>query len=806
MTHEVKSALRSLLKTPGFTAAALVILGVGIGASTIVFSIVDAMLLRPLPFGDHADRLVTVHSTHPTQAQDWDDSRLSYADLLDLRESSRTFEGVEAVLPRNFSVAGANQAERVSGASVTPGLFALLSARPQLGRGFREDDAQEPGFEAVALLSDALWHRRFAGDPSIVGRTVLLNGRAVTVIGIMPPLFRFPDVSDIWLPYAGRRDAERAARSLQAFGVLRPGVSLETARAEADAVAARLAERHPATNRGWGLHVMRVRDFLVPPATRRGLSAMLGAVLLVLLVGCANIASLLLARGMGRERELAVRSAMGARRRHLVTLLLVESLVLATGGALLGLLLSGWGVDAIVATNPEPLPYWFHIGADARTLLFVSLLTVATALACGLVPALRLTGANLAGSFSGGGRTGINPGQRRAQAVLVVGQVALSLALLVTGTLLVRSVRDLARQDPGFDPKPLLSLRVYLAGDQYDDPAARARAINRIVEELSRIPGAAAAAATGAIPADDGGQTVRLAPERGVAVAGDELGVQMIPVTPGLWNVLNLRLADGRTFTSAESEDPTGTVAIVNRRLADRFWPGESAVGRNVGLVSGAETRWFTVVGVSPDLAYEEFGEQTDPSQFNLYLPGGVAGPRTTAFLVRAESAPGGLGSGARAALRRVDPGLAAHDVLTMPDRLAATQWGQRFLGRMFGAFAAVGLLLACIGAYGLMAYAARQRVREIGIRLTLGSTPGQIVKLLLGRGVRLAGAGLLVGLPLAVLGARAIEGLLFGVSVWSASTWVLLPLSLLAAVLLACYLPARRASRTDPADALRVE
>jgi predicted permease len=360
MIQDLRYAVRSLLRSRGFTAATLTTLALGIGANTIVYSILDAMMLRPMPFGERTARLVTLHSTHPTQATDWDDSELSYPDLLDLRAASRNFDAIEGILQRNVSV---EAGERVLAASVTPGLFRLLGVEPQQGRGFTENDGALPGQESHVIISHGLWQRLFAGDTTIVGRGVLINGRSLTVIGVMPPDFGFPQHQHIWLPYRAPRDDGRDRRSFTSVGLVREGVSLDEARTEMHALAATLAVAHPDTNRDWGVHVMPLRDFFVDAGTRRALTAMLAAVGLVLLVACANVASLLIARGVGRQRELTVRAALGSSRGRLVRLLLIESAVLAVTGGAIGLLVATWGLDALLASMAEP-PMTF--GVDGR--------------------------------------------------------------------------------------------------------------------------------------------------------------------------------------------------------------------------------------------------------------------------------------------------------------------------------------------------------------------------------------------------------------------------------------------------------
>ena len=806
MLQDLRYACRALARARGFTAAAVATLALGIAANTVVYGIVNALLIRPLPFGERSSRLVTLHSTHPTQAQDWDDSGMSYPDLLDVRERAGSLERLEGFFERDFSLASAREAERVQGASVTPGLFRLLGVTPEIGRGFTDDDGAEPGFESVVLISHRLWRRLYDADPAIAGRTITVNARALTVVGVMPDRFAFPENQDVWLPYRTSRDEFRGRRSLLAVGLLRPGRSLAGARAELASVAASLAGEHPDTNRQWGLHAMPLRDLFVNAATRRALTAMLPAVALVLLIACANVAGLLVARGVGRARELSVRIALGATRARIARLLFFESLLIAAAGAAVAIILASWTLDALLASMPEPPAYWAHIGIDGRVLAFTVIAALVAAAASGLVPALRTARAQTA-SFAPGTRTpSASRDQRRLQGTLVAAQVASTFALLVAATLLARSATMLQHADIGFDTSPLLSLRLYIAGDAYDDPVARARTVRNVVDRLRGLPGVEAAAATGAIPGDDGGGSVRLIPPEAPGDADKEIGAQMVPVTGTFFDALGLSLLSGRRFDSADADRVDGNAVIVSRRLGDRFWPGGPAVGRELRVRGGAGTGVFRVVGVAPDLVYEELGEETPQSRLIVYVPYVRAGWRTMSLMVRTRTAPESSAPAARAAVRSVDPAFAPYDVMTMRERRRFTTWGERFIGRTFTTFAVAALLLACVGVYGMTAYSAAQRVHEIGVRLAIGATRVDIVRLLVGRGARLAAIGTMTGIPLAIGAAKLVEGLLFQTSPWTAGVWLAVPGALLAAVLVASFVPARRASLTDPAIALRQE
>ncbi|MEZ5319689.1 MAG: ADOP family duplicated permease [Vicinamibacterales bacterium] len=802
LAGDVRSALRALRAAPRFSVAVVAMLAIGIGCHTVVYAVVDALVLRPLPFGDRSARLITVHGTHPTLAQDWNDSGISYPDLIDLRRESASLEGLEAAIDRNVSISTGRDTERVLAASVTPGLLPMLGVSPAIGRGFEAADAAEPGFEQVVLLGHALWQSLLGGRADVIGTRVLMNGRPLTVVGVMPQGFNFPDGQQLWLPYRGSETDGRANRGLLAIGLLRDGVALGPGLQDLQAVAARLAARHPDTNRDWSLYAFPIRDYFVNGAD---VEQLLAAVSLLLLAACANVAGLVIARGVARHRELAVRAALGAPRGRLVRLIVAESALLAFAGGVIGLLVAQWGIRALVAWIPEPPPYWATPELDVRVAGFALLVTGGVALLSGLLPALRLSRVRGTGALSGTRLAGATA-HRRLQQALVVGQVAMSLVLLVGAVLLGRSATQLFDADPGFDRHPIFSARFYMAGDRYDPIDARAQAVADVVRRVEAIPGVAAATATGSIPSDDGGEAIRIVVPGAGAGADALLGGQAVPVSPGFWRALDLRLVAGRTFTASEFSDGNAPVAIVNRRLADRLWPGADAVDREIVLDTDAGRLPLRIVGVAPDLVYEEFSEETPQSRLNLYVPYARAGWRTQSLLVRTTVSPGTISTAVRDAVRAVDPGFAVYDALTMDDRRAFNHWGDRFMGRTFWSFAIAAMLLACVGAYALSSYAVERRRREVGVRLAIGATRADVVRLFTGAGGRLALIGIGLGLPAAAGVARRLQGELFRTSAWAPDLWVAVPSALLVAVIAASYLPARRAAGTDPAITLREE
>lgn len=804
MIQDVRIAFRSLAKARAFTVAALLTLGLGIGANTVVFSLVNALLLRPLPFGEATDRIVSIHSIHPTQfPEGWDDADVSYADLNDIARESVLLEDVAGYLGRGFTLYE-EDVVRIRGGSVTPNLFDLLGVEPILGRSFREEEGALPGFESVAILSYGLWQSRFGGDPAIVGKTVRVNERELEVVGIMPPRFRFPEIDDLWVPYDPGEGTGRADRFLHGVARLREGASVAELRAELDAIAEGVSRRYPETNRGWGLHALAYRELVVAPRTRLVAESLLGAVGLVLLIGCANLASLLLARGAERQREFSLRAALGAGRGALLRQLLAEAILLGVLGGILGTLFALWGIDALVASFPEEQPYWFQVGIDARVVVFIVAVSLAASFLFGLLPALRVTGVDLLAALGSGRDSSSARRSTRGQFFLVASQVAASLGLLVGAGLMFQSFLVLASADAGFDQRPLLTLRALLSGDVYDPVPARVGFFQEAIRRIEALPGVRRASATTAVPTDDGGAPARLVTPENPVPDGSELGVQLIGITEGFFETLDVPLVEGRALEAHDLEEGAGRVAIVNRRLAERLWPRESASGREVGLVDGDAVQWLRVVGVAPDVQYEEFGEETAQSELNLYVPYSLEPSRGMAFLVRAENDPGALPGPVRDLFRSFAPGVPLFLVRTMEEVRYLTTWEQRFFSRTFVAFAVAALLLAGLGTYGLIAYRASRRVREIGVRVALGATYREVLGMLLREGSLVAAIGLALGLPTAYLVSRLLESILFRVPAVNVALYLAAAILLTMAILLASYVPARRAARTDPMTALR--
>jgi predicted permease len=804
--QDLSHALRGLRQHPGFTIAALVTLAVGIGANVTIFSIVNAMLLRPLPFGDRSERVVTLHATHRLLPRDFSfgDTEISYRDLIDLRAAT-SLEGLGGYLTRNFTLSGdGTTAERVIGGWVTPDLFPLLGIAPVMGRHFLPEEAAPPGLESVAMLTHGLWQRRYGGDPQIVGRQIIINERARTVVGVLPPGFKFPERDELYLPLRWD-EAARSARNVNGVGVLRKDATIEQTRSELAAIAARLEQTYPVSNRGFGVELLPFRDTQIGASERTLAHVLMAAVGFVLLIVCANLANLMLVRGAARQRDVAVRAAMGASRVRLLSAMFAESVLLAAVGAGFGLLASQWALDYIKFVWPEEFPYWLRFDIDVRVVVFTVGASVFTAIAIGLVPAIRAAKPDLVMHLKEASR-GVSLGRagHRLQSALAITQVAFCLALLVGANLMIRSFLELQRADLGFDGSNLLTARAYLAGDQYDDVRARAAFFQRVAATLASLPGVASAAVTTSIPGDDGGSPTRAVID-GRAADDDEIGVQVIGTTADLFATLGLNVIDGRDFTAAETLDPEVDVALINRSLAERLWPGQRAVDRRVGFRGERGIAWFRIVGVAPDIHYEEVGEETEQSRLNIYLPYARDGSRSMALLVKSGSAPESLIAPARDALARLSVGLPVFRVMTMPELRRRTNWEQRFFGMVMGLFAGAALLLACLGLYALIAYSTGRRAREIGVRLALGARPRDVVAMLLAESARVAGVGAFAGVLLGVGIARALGGVLYGVGL---DAWLVLSMlaPLLATLMMATWLPARRAAHVEPTAALRDE
>jgi predicted permease len=799
MLADLRLALRTLRARPGFTLAVVLCVALGVAVDTTVYSMVNSVVLRPLPYTEPA-RLVAVRQVDAAAGSTSD--ALALADFADLRDGNRTFASLSAFGIRLVNFALDAEPEGVYAAAVTPGYFETLGVRARLGRTFvRGDDPAAP----VVVLGEQLWRERLDGDPLVVGRTVLVDGVARTVIGVMPANVALTnDVERLWIPVdADAPGVSRAATAYQVIGRLRPGATVAQADADVRALAARLAAEHPETNAGRGARALALRDALLPASIRSAFLVLLGAVTLVLVVACANVANLMLGYGVARSHEMAVRTALGASRGRVARQLLIESVLLALLGGAAGALLAVWGIQAAMHAIPYELPPWMRPTVDGRVLLYTFAVAALSGVAFGLVPALR-AGRTDPQSVLRDGARGLAGARRqgRARDLLVAVQLALSLVLLVSAGLLMKSFVRLQRAEPGFATAGTLAVRLNAAGERHRDPARRAALFEAVRAWLVALPGVQLVAAAPYPPGWNNFQAASVEAEGRELPAAQRPRGELRPTIGDYFAALGAPLVAGRGFTSSEAADSSSRVAIVNAHLAAAFWPNTSALGRRVRIDGG---EWLTVVGVAPDLYLRGVGM---PVGHQLYVPYATQPGRTVTFLARATggASPLALAGDVRRAVAAVDPTLAIVDVAPLSTILAQSLWQARFFGRLFAAFAVAALLLASVGLYGVVSYATRQRTREIGIRVALGARSADVYGAILGRSLRLVGASLGGGLVLAAGVTRLLASQLYGVSPADPGVFAGVTVALGGVALAASYLPARRAARVDPVIALRAD
>ncbi|HWW75235.1 MAG TPA: ABC transporter permease, partial [Pyrinomonadaceae bacterium] len=798
--HDVKYAARVLRKSPGFTAVALLAVALGVGANTAIFSVVNAVLLRPLPFPD-SERVVAFEGVNPSK--DITDSNMSVPDFADWKEQSRSFEQLAGFITGGSLLVSGEEAERVRGTSVTADFFPLFRTPARLGRTLEPGDAKK-GETPVAVLSHGLWQRRYGGDPAVVGRQITVGRASTTVVGVMPPGFNYPERTEIWFPVALDPAAERRDnRYLEVIARLKPEATLAGAQAELDAVNARLAESYVETNSGWGVRLTNLRERLVGNM-RTPLLVILGAVALVLLIACANVANLLLARATARRREFAVRDALGASRGRIVRQLLTESFLLSLAGGVAGLLISLWLTQVLVGLIPSDTPRLDEVRPDARIFGFALAVSVFAGALFGLAPALQASRRDVSEALKEGGRTGVEGGRRnRSQSILIVSEIALSFMLLAGAGLLVRSFMRLREVNPGFNPAGVFALRISASGAQYPAGPARAELYRQVMERLGSLPGVEAAGGVLSLPL--GGDTYSVGRsfirEGRPATPEESANASYLVATPGYFQALRIPLVSGRTFTAQDSEKAP-MVVVVNETMARRFWPGESPVGKRITIWRD-EKFPREIVGVVGDTR----SKPAEPAGAQMYVPF-AQDPNwaSLSVVVRTSADPSSLAAAARDEVHALDKAIPVYNARPLSDVVAASLAERRASTLLVGAFALLALLLALVGIYGVTAYYVTQRTHEIGLRMALGARAYHILGLVVGRSLRLTLAGLAVGLCGALALTRAMASLLYEVKPADPLTLAAAAALLGAVALLACLLPARRATRVDPLIALRAE
>ncbi|HZI94749.1 MAG TPA: ABC transporter permease [Patescibacteria group bacterium] len=825
LSQDLRHGLRTLMRNPGFTIVAVLILAIGIGANSAIFSVINAVLLEPLPFAD-PDRLALLWGSKP--AQDWPQLPLSQPNFIDIRDQSRSFERMASWTFTRFNLTGQDQPEEVQTGIVNASLFPILGVRPILGREFRPEEDQ-PGAAPVAILSHSLWQRRFSASREALGKPLILDGRSYQIIGVLPAGFRFasfPKDTEIWIPFGldpfdGRKYA-RGSNSLWVIGRLKTGVTMDQAQAELAAISSGLAQKHAEFNKGWSVTAVPLREQVVG-SSRTALMVLFGAVGFVMLIACANVANLLLSRGAARQTELAIRAALGASRRRLVGQLLTESVLLSVIGGLMGLLVAVWGVDLLstlrFSTPSLFVPYVIardQIALDFRVVAFTLGLSVFTGLLFGLAPALQASRPDLntalkhSGVRSGSARRGI------ARHALVVVEVALSMTLLIGAGLMLRSLVKLQSVDPGFRSDNLMTMSVNLSPSRYPEDTQVSAFFDQVVARVGALPGVVSAAAVEYLPLSGmDGSTGFFIDGRPIPTPADNVQTHYRSTTPGYFRTMGVSLLKGREFSDAD-DARSSRVAIINETMARRFWPGEDPIGRRIALNFEA-MRFYRdrppeldlakgmreIVGVVADVRHSRL----DGDSFaEMYVPHSQKPGREMTLVVRCTGAQEGIASAVRRQVLALDKDQPVSGIGTMQRLLEVSMAQPRYNTLLFGLFGAIALVLASVGVYGVISFSVTQRTREIGIRMALGARRADVLRMVISEGARLALTGVVIGLVAALGLTRVLSGLLFEVSPTDPWTFAGITLLLCSVASVACWLPAHRATKIDPMNALRHE
>jgi putative ABC transport system permease protein len=795
--QDIRYGARMLLKRPGLTLIAVITLALGIGANTAIFSAVDALLLRQLPFPD-PERLVMIWENDTLEGNSR--NSVAPANFVDWRKQNEVCSQIGVFSqPSGLNLTGGQEPERITGIFVSQNLFSLLGVQPHIGRGFIAEDLKERQ-ALVVLLSYSLWQRRFGGDPSVIGKPLTLDGAAFTVIGVMPANFQLPEEAEMWgLTLNGELATMRGQHFLRVMARLKPEVTLEQARANFSLIARRLEQQYPDTNRGYGVNVLALREQLAGDV-RPTLYLLLGAVGFVLLIACANVANLMLARAGVRQREMAIRSAVGAGRFRLVRQLLTESMLLAMAGGLLGLLLAFWGVDWISAIGAD-LALAPRIGIDLRILGFTILMTMLTGIIFGLAPALSASKPNLNGSLKEGGRSA-GDSSHRMRNLLVVAEIALALALLAGAGLMIRSFIRLQNVDTGFDPNNLLTTQFDPTGAKYDESENIAAFYQQLTERVELLPGVISAAAISRIPLAGDRSTSGLTIEGSPPSPGEQREVHYRVVTPGYFRTMGIPLRAGRELTVADNA-AAQPVALINRAMADKYWRGEDAAGKRIRLGPNPKSPWITIVGVVGDARNFGLDGEALPE---VYVPNLQSPTGRMRLVVRTAVEPLSLVAAVRGAVRSLDKDVPFSQVATVEQLLAKSVSRRRLNLSLLGVLAVIALALAAAGVYGIMSHAVMTRTHEIGVRVALGAQALDVYRLVVGRCMKLVLAGMAIGLISSVALTRLMVKLLYGISASDPVTFIAVSVLLLVVALVACWVPARRATKVDPLVALRHE
>jgi putative ABC transport system permease protein len=798
--QDVRFALRMFVKKPAFTIVALATLAIGIGANTAIFSVLNTVMLRPLPFPE-PDRLVRVWESNPEGG--WPQFGVSHGNFLDWRARTTTFERLAAASVASFSLTSTNEAEILRGRAVSVDFLPALGVVPAIGRNFRVDEDRPRTDARVAIITHEVWQRLFGGDPNVLQKTLTLDGATWAIIGVLPESFFWGGPTmQVLVPLRPDPARGHGDRRLQVVGQLKAGTSIDRADAELKAIAVQLATQYPSTNRGWTVLLRSFDDWLVPPETRESLLIFAGAVSLVLLIACGNVASLLLARGTERQKEISIRAALGADRSRLVRQLLVEALLLAVVASALGIGIAHGAGRLLVAAGPDVLPRLDELSMDGRVLAFTLIAAIATGLLFGLVPALQASRPGLTETLKeNAAGAGGSSRRQRLRHLLVVGEVALSVTLLIGAGLLVRSFWRLQHVEPGFDERGLLTMRLSLSPLQYRSGDSKWAFYERLLTDVRALPGVRDAATSSIVPLG-GGNTSTAVRRVGTTPGSGQLpGADWRNVSPGYFRAMGTPLR-GREFGSQDTST-SERVIILSEGAARVYFPGEDPLGKPIVLTSFGDAP-LTVIGVAGDVRTQAI--DTDPAPMVYGSAAVYSGWNPMALVVRTSGDAAALAPSVRAAVRALDPNVPVYEVRTAEGLIDLSLGPRRFNMYLLACFATIALALACVGLFGIMAYVVSLRTREIGIRLALGAAPAGVMRDVLGQALRLTVIGVTLGMVGGLSVTGAMRSLLYAVEPTDIVTFASVPLVLLFVSMLACYIPARRAMRVDPLIALRSE
>ncbi|HEY4306190.1 MAG TPA: ABC transporter permease [Gemmatimonadaceae bacterium] len=806
MLQDIRYAIRTLIKSPGFTIAAVLCLSLGIGVNATIFSCVRALLLRPFPY-KNPDEIVAIGEAHPKRG--WHMNSVSYANFRSWQSDNRTLESIGVYGGTSFNLASGDGADYIQGGNVSWTMFHVLGITPQIGRDFREDE-DRVGAPHVIILSDRVWHDRMKGSPSAIGQSITVNGVPHTIIGVMPPGFEFPAAAGAWTTMQLNPVEQRGNHSWQVMGRLKPGATVEQATGDLVRIAGGLETLYPSSNTGWSAEMKSLREYQAGDF-RPMLLIMTASVAFVLLIACANVANLLLARAAVRQKEMAVRVALGADAWRVVRQLLTESILVALTGATFGIAFAYAFLQWIKASILGGIPFWMQFTIDWQVLVFTVAVAVVTGLLFGLVPALQSAKPNLNETLRDAGARGSSAGRarQRLRSGLVIGEMALSLVLLVGAALLIRSFLTMQQVKPGFDPSHLLTMRFTMQGPAYDSTYKRFNMLDRLLERLNNQPGIVSASITNNIPLGGGNNNSFFLPEgREIKLGGEPL-LEIRWVSPRYLETLKVPLIAGRMFNQQEWADSSanGRLAVINRYAASKFWENpQNALGKRFKFGSADDTtnNWITIIGVAEDIKHKAL-TVTEPD-FQGYMAYRRGGWNSASLVVRTLGDPTQATAPVLAAFKQVDPLMPTYRVLSMDATIERSYWQQALYGKMFAAFAAIALALATVGVYGVISYAVSQRTQEIGVRVALGAQQSDVLRLVLRDGAVLGGVGIAIGLVGALIVTRFLRNMLFGISPFDPVSFVTVSTILAAIALFASYVPARRAARVDPVEALRYD